>query len=194
MMKSAWVERDAQHLIDEYAPLGISRRAGAARLHHAPARRRSQAGAARRRQHLVEDEARDLDGERGRCALCQRLRLGHGDDRARRACRPCGSSPCAPARPRGSKRRGLGARAARPPPRSAGAHPFGRDAAACLHAAGFHRPHPCHRGAEPDRPAERRTVRRSVRRPARLRSLFTARLRTGAARRAAFDKIRRSKA
>ena len=54
--------------------------------------------------------------------------------------------------------------AARLSARSAGALAFGRNAAACLHAGEVHRPHPRHRGAEPDRSGRQRgaCARRSL--------------------------------
>ena len=57
---------------------------GAQGLHDAAARRRPQAGAARRRQHLGQDRRGRPARRRSRCALRQGQRLGHGGDRAAR--------------------------------------------------------------------------------------------------------------
>ncbi len=67
---------------------------------------------------------------------------------------------------------------ARQPDRSRRAQPFGRDAAARLHAAQVRRPHPRDRAAQRNRPARRRETRpRSLRRQARHRALSPAGLR-----------------
>ena len=62
-MHSRWNDADAREAIEGYAKRGRQRGPGAAHLHHAPARRRSAAGAARRRQHLGQDAMPDLLGE-----------------------------------------------------------------------------------------------------------------------------------
>ena len=66
-----------------WRPRGAAR-SRAAGLHDAAARRRSDARAARRRQHLGEAAHARPDGARGRCALRQGLRRRHGGDRAGR--------------------------------------------------------------------------------------------------------------
>ena len=84
-------------------------------------------------------------------------------DRARRACRRCGLRRCAScARATTLTDEDMVRVAARQSARSDGAQPVGRDAAARIPAAQIRRPHPCDRGAQPGRPAERR--RRSARR------------------------------
>ena len=147
-MKSRWVDRDAQAAVDRYAAAGIAPRPGAARLHHAPARPRSQAGAARRRQHLGQDDA---------CPTCSATRSRCCASRARAADMAAIEPAGLPAvrldalrklRARDDAlRRGHGARAARQPARSDGAQSVGRNAAARLPAAQIRRPHPRQRRA-----------------------------------------------
>ena len=107
----------------------------------------------------VKTQLRDLIGDDGRRALRQGLRLGHGRDRARRACRRCGSRRCAScARCDRLSDEDMVQLAARQSARSGGAQPLGRDAAARLPAAQIRRPHPFDRRARADRPA--RTAKR----------------------------------
>ena len=67
----------------------------AARLYLAAAGRRPAPGVARRRQHLGQDRAARPARRAGRGAVRQGQRLGHGGDRAGRACPPCASRRCA---------------------------------------------------------------------------------------------------
>ena len=94
-MKSGWVDRDAQAMVDRYARDGVGAdlalRVYTTRL----LGRDPQARAARRRQHLGEDRDARPARRGGRGALRQGLGRRHGDDRARRACRRCGSTACA---------------------------------------------------------------------------------------------------
>ena len=155
-MKSAWSERDAKAAVDRYGEQGVAPdlalRVYSTRLIGGD----PQAGAARRRQYLAQRQSARSRRQRGRGALRQRLRLGHGRDRAgrlsggaaRRLARTC-------ARARRCRDDDM-ARAQRAfLDRSAGAVAVGRDAAARLHAGEIRRPQPRDRGAQPDRPAER---------------------------------------
>ena len=159
-MKSAWVEREAK-TSGRPLPQGRHRpRTGAARLFDAPARPRPQTGAARRRQQLAEDAGTRSRRRQGRRAARQGLGRRHGRGRAAGLSRRAARAVARLARAQSPVRRRDGAGAARLPDRSAGALAFGRDAAARLHAGEIHRPHPRHRGAQPDRPARRaRAVR-----------------------------------
>ncbi len=155
-MKSAWVERDAKTAVDRYGQSRHRRRPGAAHLFHAPARPRRQARAAWRRQYLAEDHRARPRRRGGRGAARQRLRLRTWARSSPPVFRRCGSSRCARLRARKAlSTTPNGAGAARLSDRSAGALAVGRDAAARLHAGEIRRPHPCDRGAEPDRPAGR---------------------------------------
>ena len=138
-------------------------RSGNARLHHPPARARSQIGAARRRQHLGEDDHARPPRRRGRGALRQRLGRGHGGDRAGGTAGGTPRSSAQAARAHRAHRRGHGARPAREPARARGAEPLGRDLAARLPAAQICRPHARQRHPEPGRPAGRRShLRRAL--------------------------------
>ena len=86
-MQNLWSDSDAKAAIAKYAAQGHRRGHGVARLHHAPAGRRAGAGAAWRRQHLGEDQGARHLRRRGRRAVRQGQRLGHGQDRAARPAR-----------------------------------------------------------------------------------------------------------
>ncbi len=60
-MKSQWNDSAARETVEAYAAKGVGPDVGAPRLHHAPARPRSAARAAWRRQHLGEDARRRDD-------------------------------------------------------------------------------------------------------------------------------------
>ena len=156
--------------------------AGVARLYDPPARPRSQAGAARRRQHLAEGARRAIWPATRSTSSMSKAPAGTWA-----AIEPAGFPAV-----RLDPLRALRARDAlsdddfvrvqqRLPPRSAGARRL-RSRCCCMPSCRrLHRPHPRHRGAEHRRPARRRgLVRRGLRRPARLRALFAARLRPGA--------------
>ena len=179
-MKSAWVERDAKAAVDHYGKAGIDAdlalRVYSTRLLGRDPKLVLHGGG----NTSVKTTARDLVGEE---VAVLRVK-GSGWDMG--AIEPAGMPAVrleplrAVARARCAQRRRDGARAARLPARSAGALAVGRNAAARLHAGEIHRPHPRHRGAEPDRPAERgRAVRGGVWRAARLRALHHAGLRAG---------------
>ena len=94
-MQSRWVDRDAKAAVDRYAAAGRSRRSGAAHLHDAAARRRSGAGAARRRQHLGQDARRAISLGDEVDVLC--VKGSGGDmahDRARRLARGAARRRC----------------------------------------------------------------------------------------------------
>ena len=160
-MQSRWVDRDAKATVDRYATIGVAPdlalRVYTTRLLGGdPAAR-----AARRRQHLGEDHAcATSSATRSRCCasrapapdmatiepaglpavrLAPLRKLRARDDAVRRrtwcaSSAPICSIPTAP-------------------------NPSVETAAARLPAAQIRRPHPCDRGAEPDRPAGRRRAR-----------------------------------
>ena len=154
-MQSRWVDRDAKAAVDRYAAAGISPelalRVYTTRLLGGDPKLVLHGGG----NTSVKTRMPDLR-RRGRGAVRQGLRLGHGARSSPPACRRCGSRRCSSCGARRALRRRHGARAARQPARSDGAQPVGRDAAARLPAAQVRRPHPRQRGAQPDRPAERR--------------------------------------
>ena len=125
-------------------------------LHHAPAWARPAAGAARRRQHLGEDEGNGRSRAGARGDRGQRLGRRHGRHRAVGPADGEARTAQTAARARGAVRRGDGQRAAAEPARFHRAQPLGRDAAACLPAAQIRRPHPCRLRAVAGRPARRR--------------------------------------
>ena len=145
-MKSAWVDGDAQAIVDRYAREGgdLALRIYTTRLLGRDPKLVLHGGG----NTSVKTWMTDLLGEEVGGALRQGLRRGHGDDRARRpaggAARPAAQAACA--RRRSPMRTWCGP--ARESARSDGAKPFGRDAAACVPAAQIRRSHPFDRGAE----------------------------------------------
>ena len=137
-------------------PSAASRAIWRCALFHAPARPRSAAGAARRRQHIAESARRATSRATRSSALRQGLAAGDMG-----AIEPAGLPAVRLDALRGCARATACPtttwRACSAPilidPRAPNA--FGRDAAARLHAGTVRRPHPCDRGAEPDRPAGR---------------------------------------
>ena len=183
--KSAWVDRDAEAAVARYA--GRAARSCAARLHHAAAR------APIRKLVLhgggntsLKTQAPDLNGDEVD-VLCVK---GSGCDMADdRAGRPAGGAARTALRSCARATRLSDEDFIRMPRANlidpAAPTPSVETAAACLHAGEVHRPHPRDRGAQPDRPAERRrSVRRGLWRPHGHRALCDAGLR---ARRAAAD-------
>ena len=178
-MQSAWNEREAEAAVARDAERGIARelalRLYSTRLLGRDPRLVLHGGG---NTSLKAKRARP-DRRRGRRALRQGLRLPTWARSSPPDCRRCGSTPLrALARARGAcpttRWRGCSALTSR----SARALAVGRDAAARLHAGAVRRPHPCDRGAEPDRPAERASaVRRGLWRAPRLRALPHAGLR-----------------
>ena len=177
-MQSAWIDRDADAALARYANLGrdVALRVYTTRLLGQDPRLVLHGGG----NTSVKTQLADLNGDDGRRAVRQGLRLGHGLDRARG---PAGGAARAAAkapRPRKTVRRGDGAAAARQSDRPDGAEPFRRGAAARLHSAQIRRPHPFDGGARAHRPARWRSlVPRGLRQAGRLRPLHHAGLWSG---------------
>ncbi len=154
-MKSAWIERDARAAVRRYAKGGIDAdfalRLYSTRLIGRDPKLVLHGGG----NTSLKTFARDISGER---IAVLRVK-GSGADMG--TIEPAGM-PAVRLEPlrklRGKDtliRQRHGARATQLSDRSAGALAVGRNAAARLHAGEIHRPHPRHRGAEPDRSAER---------------------------------------
>ena len=156
-MKSAWIDRDAQAMVDRYARDGVGTdlalRVYTTRLLGRDPKLVLHGGG----NTSVKTAMPDLLGE-ATDVICIK---GSGADMA--DIEPAGLPAVRLDRLRklrardDAHRRGHGARPAREPARSGGAQSVGRDAAARLPAAQIRRPHPCDRGAEPGRSAGRRS-------------------------------------
>ena len=90
-MKSGWVDKRGASRRRPLCPRRHRPRSRVARLYDPPARPRSQARTARRRQHLGEDDDARSPRRGGRRALRQGLGLRTWRRSSRRACRRCGS-------------------------------------------------------------------------------------------------------
>ena len=141
-MQSRWIDRDAQAAVDRYAKAGIARdlalRVYTTRLLGGDPKLVLHGGG----NTSVKMRMADLAGE-DTDVLCVK---GTGADMA--AIEPAGipavrlGALLQAARAGRHRRRPDGAAAARQPDRSRRAKPFGRDAAARVHAAQVRRPHP----------------------------------------------------